>query len=77
MVVFFFASFSNTSNRGNPRVPSGLCSLHVLPSLFDSELTLEFSVFCVSGLSIHNNLSTSAVFPPGGERGSDRNRVTG
>ena len=37
---------------------------------------LQFSVFCVGGLSIHNNFSTSAVFRAKGERGSDRNRVT-
>ena len=30
----FIAFFSDTSSRGNPRVPSGLCSLHLLPSLF-------------------------------------------
>ena len=38
---------------------------------------LLFSVFCVGGLSIHSNFSTSAAICAMGERGENRNRVTG
>ena len=38
---------------------------------------LHFSVFSVGGMSIHSNFSTSAAICAIGERGDNRNRVTG
>ena len=44
---------------------------------FVSACFLHFSVFSVGGMSIHSNFSTSAAICAIGERGDNRNRVTG
>ena len=44
---------------------------------FVSACFLQFSVFSIGGLSIHSNFSTSAAICALGERGVNRNRVTG
>ena len=46
-------------------------------SIFRVVLFSSFSAFCVGGLSIHSNFSTSAAICALGDYVGDRNRVTG
>ena len=60
------------SRRRAPRGDINCCF-----ELFVSACFLHFSVFSVGGMSIHSNFSTSAAICAIGERGDNRNRVTG
>ena len=60
-------------------VPRAVILLDIISSyeFFVSACFLQFSVFSIGGLSIHSNFSTSAAICALGERGVNRNRVTG
>ena len=55
-------------------VPRAVILLDIISSYMCS---LQFSIFSFGGLSIQSNFSTSAAICALGERGDNRNRVTG